>query len=251
MTAEEQERAGLQDSIDEVGFQMIDITDDNYLPPYVYTLGLSQQFNHPEIICFGLSSEVIQSFLTIAKDKIEEGEIFEPHKPYTGFLDKNVKVYFLPVDENYLKDYLGYADWFYKGENYSAMQLVWPDKRGNFPWDKKFDQNLEFAQPLLDRNIDFRFYESKKLGVFTTQNILNGELIRYVIHDEEGDWFFLENDQVDNDDIQIVSLEQIVKIDPTINTIYYLQYGWEATREDRDAEWEEIESELGEEELEE
>lgn len=244
MTIKDQERIAIQDCIDENGCQIIDVSDNNYLPPFSYTIGLSQQFNHPEIISFGLSTEVLQSFLTIAKDRIEEGETFEPNKSYSGFLKKDIKVYFLPVDKEYIKDYLGYADWFYNGEDFTVLQLIWPDKKGNFPWDKNFDKDLMFSQPLLDRNVDFRFYEPKLLGVFTSKKILEEEdIIRYVIHDEEGDWFFLENDQVDNDDIQIVSLEQIVKLDPTINTIYYLQYGWEAKRKDKNAEWEDFQSE--------
>lgn len=246
MTTEEQEKIEIQNTIDEDGLQIIDVTEDNYLPPYSYTIGLYQQFNHPEIICFGLPMEVLQSFLTIAKDRIEEGEIFESGKLYTGFLEKNIKVSFVQVDKTFYKDYVGYADWFYDSVDFPVLQLVWPDKRGVFPWQDKFDSKLEFNQPLLDRNLDFYFYESRNLGVFTSPNVLKGEAIKYVIHDEEGDWFFLENDQVDNDEIQMASLDQVVKLDPSINSIYYLQYGWEARRNSLGSDWEEEESEWDE-----
>lgn len=249
MTEDQQERLTIQDSIDEFGCQIMQVAGDNYLPSFAYTIGLHQQHNHPEIICFGLSEEVMEALLNNAKERIEDGIILEANKKYKDFLSNGVEVYFLPVDKAYLKDYMGYAEWFYGEEEFDVLQLVWPDKKGKFPWQSSFDKKLDFIQPLLDRDVDFRFYESKKLGVFTTQNILDKkEPVRYVIHDEEGDWFFLENEDVDNDDIQIISLEQIVTLDPTLNSIYHLQYGWEAYRASTDSEWTETESEYEEEE---
>lgn len=244
MTEDQQERIAVQDTIDEDGCQIMQIMGDNYMPPFAYTIGLHQQFNHPEIISFGLSLDVLLTLLDNAKDRIEDGEVLEAGKSYKGFLENDVEVYFLEVDRAFYQDYLGYGCWFYDGRDFPLLQLVWPDKKGNFPWDKKFDKNLEFVQPLLDRDVDFRFYESKALGVFTTTQVLAGEPIKYVIHDDEGDWFFLENDTVENDDIQIVALEEITKKDPTINSIYYLQYGWEARRSQIGEDWDEIESEV-------
>lgn len=244
MTEEEQERVAIQDVIDENGCQIMEIEGDNYMPPFAYTIGLFQQFNHPEVICFGLSLDVMQTLLNNVKDRIEDEEVLEAGKSYNGFLEKNIEVHFLEVNKAFYSDYLGYASWFYEGKDFPIIQMVWPDKKGNFPWNDKFDRSIEFTQPLLDRNIDFRFYESKDLGVFTTQKILKGETVKYVIHDDEGDWFFLENDSVENDDIQIVALEEIIRLDITINSVYYLQYGWEARRSDVGMDWVDNESEI-------
>ena len=248
MTEDQQERIAVQDTIDESGCQIMEIMGDNYMPPFAYTIGLFQQFDHPEIICFGLSHEVMQTLLNNAKDRIEEGEVLEAGKSYDGFLDKGIEVYFLEVDKAFYKDYLGYGNWFYDDREFPVLQMVWPDKKGHLPWNKKFDKSIEFTQPLLDRDIDFRFYESKNLGVFATSQVLKGEPIKYVIHDDEGDWFFLESEEAENDDIQIVALEEITKLDKTINSIYYLQYGWEAHRDGVGEDWDESESEMGEEE---
>lgn len=247
MTEDQQERISVQDTIDEAGCQVMQILGDNYMPEFAYTIGLFQQFNHPEIICFGLSLDVMHTLLNNAKDRIEDGEVLEAGKSYTGFLEGDVQVHFLEVDKTFYKDYVGYGRWFYENDDFPLLQMVWPDKKGNFPWDKKFDKNIEFSQPLLDRDTDFFFYESKNLGVFATKQVLEGEPIRYVIHDDEGDWFFLENDEAENDDIQIVALEQITKLDPSINSIYYLQYGWEARRAEIGDEWDDTESELDDE----
>lgn len=242
MIEEEIERVEIQNIIDENGCQIVQVAGDNYMPSYAYTIGLFQQYNHPEIICFGLGPDVLETFLNNAKNRIEEGEQFSTEQSYSGFLDKNVNIQYLSVDKNFYKDYLEYATWFYNSEEFPALELVWPDKKGNFPWQKSFDKKLEFIQPLLDRDIDFKFYESRELDVFATTQVLEGAEIKYVIHDEEGDWFFLESEDAENDDIQIVKLEKLIELDPTINSIYYLQYGWEAYREKVGEEWDDQES---------
>lgn len=237
MTTDEQERIAIQDIIDEYGCQVMQVEGNDYLPAFAYTIGLFQQFNHPEIICFGLSQEVLQTLLNNVKDRVEDEEIIEPGVNYKGFLDGDAEVTFLEVDKEFYEEYLGYGKWFYGGEDFPALQLVWPDKKKRFPWDQKFDENLQFIQPLLDRDVDFRFYESRQLGVFVTQSVMDGGLITYVSHDEEGDWFFLDDEDVDDEKIMIVALDSVVQIDPTINGINYLQYGWEARRQARDGEW--------------
>lgn len=242
MKKEDQERLDIQDTIDESGCQVIQIMGDDYIPSFAYTIGLYQQFNHPEIICFGLDPEVMQTLLNNVKDRVEDEQEMEVGEKYKGFLNGNAEVTFLEVNQVFYDEYLGYAKWFYGNNEFPVLQMVWPDKKLNFPWDKKFDRQLEFVQPLLDRNLDFWFYESKNLGVFATQQVLEGATIRYVVHDEEGDWFFMEDEDADSEDLQIVGLGEIVKRDPSLNSIYSLQYGWEATRADKDEEWKEQES---------
>lgn len=244
MTNEEQERLAIQENIDEFGCQIMEVLGDNYMPSFAYTIGLFQQSNHPEIICFGLSQEVMQTLLNNVKDRIEDGETIEIGENYKGFLQDNFEVTFIEANKIFYEEYLGYAKWFYGDTSFPVLQMVWPDKKQNFPWSPKFDKKLEFAQPLLDRNLDFWFYESKQLGVFATKQVLEGALINYVIHDEEGDWFFMEDEDADSEDLQIIGLEELVKIDPSINSIYYLQYGWEASRKNKEDSWMDKESDV-------
>lgn len=244
MTTDQQDRIAIQDNIDEFGCQIMEVVGDNYMPSFSYTIGFFQQSEHPEVICFGLSQEVLQTLLNNVKDRIEDGQTLEAGKTYKGFLGEDVEVAFIEVNKVFYEEYLGYGKWFYGNTDFPVLQLVWPDKKQHFPWDKKFDKQLEFIQPLLDRNLDFWFYESKQLGVFATKGVLEGATVKYVIHDEEGDWFFMEDEDDDSEEIEIVDLEQIIKADPSLNSIYYLQYGWEAYRKEKGGEWEDQESEL-------
>ncbi|NDV59731.1 DUF4262 domain-containing protein [Bacteroides sp. 519] len=225
-------------NIETYGCHLALIEPDNYLPGFVYTIGLHKKFNHPEIICFGLHNEIMGAILNHARDLIKQGASFEPGKPYGGFL-KGYDIQFLEVEKEFYADYVGYAGWFYDNSfDFPLLQIVWPDKQHNFPWDKAFNPDWKFRQPLLDRNTDFKFYEERNLGVYTTKQAFEGEPILFVYHNKDGNWQFHTTSEPNTDDAQLVCLEEIIKLDPSINEVYHLQYGWRAWRESSNAEWE-------------
>ena len=226
----------VNDNIEKYGCHLTLIEEDNYLPAFVYSIGLFKKFGHPEIICFGLKTDVTASIINYACDLIKNGETFITCKLYRGFLE-GYEIQFLKVDKEYYQNYVGYAGWFYDYFEFPLLQLVWPDKQNNFPWDKEFNIDWIYKQPLLDRNTDFKFYEEKTLGVFTTKQIFNGDTILYVYHNEDGNWQFHTTLEPNLDDSMVVALEQITKLDPTINEIYYLQFGWRAWRDNKEGEW--------------
>ena len=224
------------DNIEKYGCHLVLIEPDNYLPGFVYSIGLFQNFKHPEIICFGLKTDVMGAILNHACELIKKKKIIKTKKNYTGFLE-DYEVQFLSVDKAHYADYLGYAGWHYESFDFPALQLVWTDKEHNFPWDEGFNPDWKFKQPLLDRNIDFKFYEERNLGVYTTKQAFQGDPILYVYHNEDGDWQFHTSLQPNLDDAKFVCLEELTMLDPSINEIYHLQYGWHAWRESKEDEW--------------
>ncbi|ANE51851.1 DUF4262 domain-containing protein [Flavisolibacter tropicus] len=224
-------------NIEEYGCHLVLIEADNYLPAFVYSIGLYKNFGHPEIICFGLKTDVMGRIINHACDLIKAGETLSGGKSYSDFLD-GYEVQFLPVAKDFYPDYLGYAGWFYECSwDFSALQLVWPDKQHLFPWEEDFNPNWKFKQPLLDRNTDFKFYEEKNLGIFTTWQAFEGDPILYVYHDKDGDWQFHTSSTPSLADSKMVCLEEITKLDPSINEIYHLQFGWHAWRDSPQGEW--------------
>jgi hypothetical protein len=224
------------DNIEKYGCHLVLIEPDNYLPGFVYSIGLYKNFGHPEIICFGLKTEVMGAILNHACDLIKDGEALGGGKPYPGFL-QDYEIQFLPVDKEYYPDYLGYVGWFYASFDFPVLQLVWPDKHQKFPWEQEFNPAWKFKQPLLDRNTDFKFYEPRNLGVYTTRQAFEGEPILYVYHNEDGDWQFHTSREPNLQDARLVCLNEITRLDPTINEIYHLQYGWRAWRDSSVGEW--------------
>jgi len=225
------------DNIEKYGCHLALLEADNYLPAFVYSIGLFKNFNHPELICFGLKTEVMAAILNHARDLIKNGQTLRANDLYSGFLE-GYSIQFLPVDKGYYPNYVGYAGWFYDMTfDFQVLQLVWPDKQHNFPWDKDFNVDWKFKQPLLDRNMDFKFYEERNLGVYTTSQAFNGEPILYAYHNKDGDWQFHTSAEPDSGDAKLVCLEEITKLDPTINDLYHLQFGWRAWRDSKEEEW--------------
>jgi hypothetical protein len=76
------------------------------------------------------------------------------------------------------------------------------------------------------------FDDPQNVAVFTTKQIIEKQKpILFVSHDEEdGAWQFHDGDLTSSEDARIVSLLQIVTIDPSIMDLADLPYGWEASR---------------------
>ena len=224
-------------NVEKYGCHIALIDPDNYLPGFAYSIGLFKTYGHPEIICFGMNKGVMGMCINHARDLINDGERLIAGKFYPGLLE-GYEVQFLPVDKEYYRDYLGYAAWFNDDSfDFPCLQLVWPDKQHRFPWEEEFNPAWKFKQPLLDRDTDFKFYEEKNLGVYTTKQAFNGDPILFVYHNEDGDWQFHTSDDPNLDDAVLVCLEEITKLDPTVNELYHLQFGWHAWRETSSDKW--------------
>jgi len=222
--------------IEKFGLSVILIQATDYLPSFAYSIGLWQKFDHPEIICFGLSTETLHSLINDVAEMVKNGGTIEAGKQYPDFFESG-GAEFIMVDGRNLPDYFGTAIDFYDSSVFSALQLVWTDRNNKFPWDEGFEKEYVYKQPLLDRNAEFKFREASNLGVFTTRQWLEEQRpILYVVHDEDGDWQFLTGDQVP-EDIKIVALKELILRDPTLNQVFDLEYGEEAKRDFVGGKW--------------
>ncbi|TCI84800.1 DUF4262 domain-containing protein [Tenacibaculum sp. M341] len=213
------------------------LESDGYSPAFVYTIGLYEKFKHPEIIIFGLQTDVMGHLLNELRDEIRKGNKYNPNQQYSGVLE-GYDIQFLEVNQANYADYLGYASWYYNNTfDFPVLQMIWPDKESKWPWEIGFNENWKFKQPLLDRNTDFKYQEERYLGVYTTFHALEGKPILYVYHNEDGDWQFHTEYEPKIEDAKLICLEEIVKIDSTLNEIYYLNYGQTAYRNEIGGEW--------------
>ncbi|QKG52052.1 DUF4262 domain-containing protein [Hymenobacter sp. BRD67] len=226
--------------VEKYGFHVAIIPGDGYSPAFAYTIGLFKAYGYPELICFGLNQDLLHSVLWSGKELLDKQPRPDQCIGYPDFIgDYNVR--FLTVDRDWYGYYFGYGIWFNQGIDFPALQIVWPDKQALYPWEEGFNPAWKAGQPLLDRNLDFRFREERNVAVFTTQQVLDGLPILRVIHEADGDWQFLCDTTYVLDDLKIVALEQLTKRDPTINELFQLNYGWQARRVVKAAEWQEEE----------
>jgi hypothetical protein len=83
------------------------------------------------------------------------------------------------------------------------------------------------------------FDQPRNCAVFTISGVLDGsEPILHVTHDEDDhSWQFLGSGDAQVVDAKLVSLESIVRMDPTVLELADLPPGWRAWRENAEAEW--------------
>lgn len=217
------------ENIQEYGLTVILIQATDYLPSFGYTIGLWKNYNHPEIICFGLKLETLHIVLNDVADLVKSGEIIQLNTNYFEIFESS-KAEFISVDGKYFDDYFGTAINIYGHENFKAIQLIWTDRNNKFPWEFDFEKDFIYKQPLLDRNVDFKFREVKNLATFTTRQwIEDGNPILRVVHDFDGDWQFLTGNQTP-EDARIVALEELINRDKSLNKVFNLEYGESADR---------------------
>ncbi|MGH3248652.1 MAG: DUF4262 domain-containing protein [Trebonia sp.] len=128
--------------LDEHPWVVIGVERDGYRPPYSYTVGLTE-LDRPEFVITGLSKRRAADVLIAVAEKVLDGSTPAPGARLRlpgRRLGEVVRVAEPGV-------HLGVAaDLF--GERLTAIQLVYADQRGRWPWDISF-RDGRGGQPVL------------------------------------------------------------------------------------------------------
>ncbi|MBT2563793.1 hypothetical protein J7E50_21460 [Pedobacter sp. ISL-68] len=82
------------------------------------------------------------------------------------------------------------------------------------------------------------FKENLDTAVFTSKYVMtNSSPIVYIAHHEDGAWEFWGDQTINESEIVVVSLQQIIKVDPTILEVSDLPIGFNAIRETKEKPW--------------
>lgn len=217
------------------GFSIITKEGTRYFPSVAYTVGLQKKLNHPEIIVFGLTTSNMKSILEEVVDIVKTGTKLQVATCYNNFFD-NASAEFLAVDKLNIKDYFLDIPGICDTENIKALQLIWTDGKNLFPWEEGFDEEFKWKQPLLDRNTSFKFREEKSLEVLVANEAIEQQKpIVHVIHEHHGKWQFLTGNVPEK--MKLMTLEALIKSDPTLNETFDLEYGETAERETISGDW--------------
>jgi len=226
----------IEEMILKQGFFLANFEADGYLPAFSYTIGLFEKCSHPEVLIMGLPVQTHAGLLESICEEIKTGITYEAGKSYSGILNE-YDVQFLRIADEYLPSYFGFGREYYKYQPFPAIQLVWPDKKGKWPWDDSFNEDFLFCQKLLDRDVHFQFFERKNVVTYTSDRVLAGETITDVFHYEDGSWSFLADEPALSKTAKIVCLEEVAKLDPSINELFDLGFEKSAHRNSRDDKW--------------
>lgn len=136
------------DDIAQYGWHCVNIMAEGEHVEYSFTVGLFQSYGHPELIIFGLPSNVSHQILAIAADAAKARSPLDLARPTDALLN-NHSCCFVEVPFSEYRDHVGYARWYYQGDNFPLYQIVWPSRSGLFPWHHQATAEFRDAQPVL------------------------------------------------------------------------------------------------------
>jgi hypothetical protein len=141
----------LLDDIHKFGWHCMNVFGDVEHESFSYTIGLFQTYGHPELLIYGLPREVAHAVLTIAAKAAASGKFIDMNKP-TDELLEGYSCVFVPVPLTEYPEHVGFARWYYEGEDFPVQQVVWPSKTGLFPWHPQASVEFRTKQPVLGQS---------------------------------------------------------------------------------------------------
>ena len=122
--------------------------------PFAYTVGLNATFGWPELLCYGLASDIMAELLNNAVDELRR----LAGQPQAGLLLGDVAAGFecrlSPVAKKYHADHLGFALRYARyrhvdDQDVECLQLLWPDQVGRFPDEAGCSEGVKDLQRIL------------------------------------------------------------------------------------------------------
>ena len=83
VTEEDRERKVVSD-IEEFGWHVVMIPDDDEGPAFAYSIGLFKSFGHPEVILFGLDLGVMHQIINLIGEEVRLGRRFSDGEAVSG-----------------------------------------------------------------------------------------------------------------------------------------------------------------------
>lgn len=147
-TAKDESEQKVLDDIRHHGLHVINVWEDENGPGFCYSIGLFENYAHPEIIIIGLRPELAHTLLNNMAFDIKQGKTFTPGEFHEGVLD-DFLCYFGEVPKFHHRDYVGWAHWFYGEDNFPLVQCIYPTVKGIFPWERDFPEDTIWNCPML------------------------------------------------------------------------------------------------------
>lgn len=119
--------------------------DEDDKPGFSFTTGFQATIGHPEILVFKVDKTVANKYFSLLYRCAQNGKPVPRAVRTVGMLP-NDDAFVFPVAKRHYANYLGWSRWFYRGDDFDCLQVVWPDEAGVFPWEDGFDCKYANAQ---------------------------------------------------------------------------------------------------------
>ena len=118
-------------------------------PEWAYTVGLGHSYGHPEVLMVGLPNEMTQTLLHNINYRIRNKSLSFRHGCVWSDVIAGYECFFQLIDPENYGEWFEANRWFYGHERFEAVQMLWPDARGVYPWQQSADDSFKWAQPVL------------------------------------------------------------------------------------------------------
>lgn len=137
--------------IENYGWFVIQVLEDDNNPPFGYSIGLFETFGHAEVLIVGLKLELIHSLINIIGEQIRNGTTFHEGHFYSDILT-DYQCYLTSVDPANYSDYVYQAVKYYNGEDFPLLQCIYPTVKNVYPWETEWPEEIAYLQPILGKS---------------------------------------------------------------------------------------------------
>jgi Domain of unknown function (DUF4262) len=148
---------GMHMKIERFGWTAMYVLEEETVPGWGYTIGLSGRFEHPEFVVVGLGDAGTMALLETLANRVTNGERFDGGAELVLELRGGGRFRLAPVHPSHWDTDRFNMWWNYYGvlgeprPQRSALQIQWPDAQGRFPGDRELDRRVRRRQTRLDR----------------------------------------------------------------------------------------------------
>ena len=139
-----------REHITEFGCSVIHVAEEDELPPFTYSVGITEQTGEPEVVVIGLKRDLAHFVVNQYNKRVRAGERFVAGQLYSGFIGGfDVLAEEVPLEA--YDEYFGQNLNLYGGPNFRVLQLIYPTTTGIWPWSEQASEYFRNRQPVLAR----------------------------------------------------------------------------------------------------
>jgi hypothetical protein len=136
--------------VEQYGWHVLNVIPEGEHAPHSYSIGLFATFKHPEIVIIGLPADTAHRFINNIAEEIKDGGTFAADSRHDHLME-GYDVAFVRVEDAAYPEYFGRAIEYYGGVAFPVLQMVWPDRNGQFPWQPKCEPAIRNLQPVIGK----------------------------------------------------------------------------------------------------
>lgn len=211
---------------------------------FAHTVGVYHTFGQPELVIFGLQGADMASWLNTAVELGRDKGWPGVEEPFDGVIE-GFDTQLREVHPSWYRALFGTALSFYRGVAVPVRQLVWPDRRGRWPWDDDATpssrarqafawlpvaQHPEGAWRLVgELGPTFPFPVGPDAWALTTRSVLAGERPVVTVAYDQGSYDVLDERGHAAEDLCLAFLGDLVRRYPQLRECADLADGQVAT----------------------